>query len=73
MKFINIEIQKYVDGSIGKLTSNPLEESQAEADYHTRLSAAALSGLPCHSVTMLDEEGRFVKREVYKKPVANQE
>ena len=66
MKYINIEIQTDANGNVTRLVSEPLEKSAAENDYHTRLSYAALSGLPCHSVTMLDSEGRFIKREEYK-------
>ena len=66
MKYINIEIQTDANGNVTRLVSDPLEKSAAENDYHTRLSYAALSGLPCHSVTMLDSEGRFIKREEYK-------
>ena len=66
MKYINVEIQTDASGNVTRLVSDSLEKSAAENDYHTRLSYAALSGLPCHAVTMLDSEGRFVKREEYK-------
>lgn len=72
MKFMNVEIQTDANGNVARLVSDPLKRSLAEQDYHTRLSYAAVSGLPCHSVSMLDAEGRLIKREEYK-PIEDDE
>lgn len=37
----------------------------AEQEYHTKLSFAAVSAVPLHSVTMLTERGALVKYEAY--------
>lgn len=39
--------------------------NKAEQEYHTKLAAAAVSNVPLHSVTMLNERGQLVKYEVY--------
>ena len=66
MKYIVVEIQTYIDGTVGHLTFQLDSQSAAEQKYHQCLAAAAVSNLPCHAVTMLDSEGRLIKREVYK-------
>lgn len=65
MKYFVEEIQTYTDGPAAQLPFGPLDEAEAEQKYHTCLAAAAVSGLPCHAVTMLDAEGRLIKREKY--------
>ena len=66
MKYIIVEIQTLSDNNVAHLTFQMDSESTAEQKYHTCLAAAAVSGLPCHAVTMLDAEGRMIKREMYK-------
>ena len=66
MKYFVEELQTYTDGSAAQLPFGPLEKSDAEEKYHQCLAAAAKSGLPCHAVTMLDAQGRLIKREMYK-------
>ena len=38
---------------------------QAEQDYHTKLASAAVSDVPVHAVTMLNERGQLIKYECY--------
>jgi len=73
MKYIVEEMKTLEDGSVEKKGSEPLEEKWAERDYHLRLADAAISGLPCHAVTLLDSEGRMIKREKYKAKPAKEE
>lgn len=63
------EIQTYANGSAAQLSFGPLNEDDSQEKYHLCLAAAAKSGLPCHSVTILDNEGRMVERKAYKKNV----
>lgn len=39
--------------------------NEAEQEYHSKLSFAAVSTVPLHSVTMLTERGNIVKYECY--------
>lgn len=39
--------------------------NEAEQEYHYKLSFAAVSTVPLHSVTMLTERGSLVKYEAY--------
>lgn len=39
--------------------------NEAEQEYHTKLSYAAVSTVPLHAVTMLTENGKMVKYECY--------
>lgn len=39
--------------------------NEAEQEYHTKLSYAAVSTVPLHAVTMLAENGKMVKYEAY--------
>lgn len=66
MTYVIVEIQTHANGSVGHLTYQLGEKNGAEEKYHTCLAAAAVSALPCHAVAMLDEQGRLIKREMYK-------
>ena len=66
MNYIVVEIQTLEGGSAAHLSFQFANKDTAEQKYHTCLAAAAVSGLPCHAVAMLDSEGRLIKREMYK-------
>lgn len=66
MNYFVEEIQTYENGTAAQLSFGPLEEDDAQEKYHLCLAAAAKSGLPCHSVTILDGESRQVERKCYK-------
>lgn len=63
MKIV-VEIQKTESLAITPPTIYD-NDNQAEAAYHTALSAAAVSTVPVHSVVMLNEIGELVKRQTY--------
>lgn len=66
MQYFVEEIQTFTNGTVAHLPPfGPYNEPEAEQKYHTCLAAAAVSGLPCHAVVMLDAEGRLIKREKY--------
>lgn len=72
--YIVIELQKINDSQVGNIVSAYENRNVAEQKYHTVLSAAAVSTLPCHSCVMLDETGRTIKGpESYRHEVANNE
>ena len=41
------------------------DRNQAESAFHSALSAAAVSSVRVHAVTLLDEHGNTIKREFY--------
>lgn len=65
MTYIIVEIQTDASGTVTFLTFKKDGTDAAEQQYHTSLAAAAVSALPCHAVSMLDSEGRLIKREKY--------
>lgn len=65
MTYIIVEIQTDATGTVTFLTFENEGKEAAEQQYHTSLAAAAVSKLPCHAVSMLDSEGRLIKREKY--------
>ncbi len=65
MKYIVIEVQKNVDGSIGNLVSAYDNRDEAENKYHTILAAAAISSVAVHSAVMMTDTGEHIKHEAY--------
>ena len=59
MNYIIIETQT-TNGVTAVLTEIKSDFFKAEAEYHRRLSAAAESNVPIHSVTMITERGNEV-------------
>jgi hypothetical protein len=55
--YIVIELQKTADGNLTHLETVHATKEEAESKYHTILSYAAVSELPKHSATILDENG----------------
>ena len=70
--FIVIELQTINESQVANIVNAYTEQKVAEQKYHTIL-AAAVSALPCHSATMLDEKGRMIKSEFYTHEVAQNE
>lgn len=56
-KYIVIEIQTSVDGSVANLVTAYDDKNQAESAYHMVLAAAAVSSLPCHSAMIVTNDG----------------
>lgn len=63
--YIVIEIQAQGD-TASTLTNVYTDRQTAENKYHTVLAAAAVSNVPVHSVTMMNEFGFVIKSEYYK-------
>jgi hypothetical protein len=60
MKYIVIELQKTADGSIANIATAYDTLNQAYQKFHQVLAYAAVSNLPVHACTMLDETGMYV-------------
>lgn len=55
--YIVIELQTMQDRSIGNFVFAFADRNEAEAKMHTLLAEAAVSTLPRHAVTLLDNAG----------------
>lgn len=62
--YIVLEIQKTGE-QIALLNWTFTDVQQANAQYHTVLAAAAVSSVPLHAASMLDEHGNTMKSEYY--------
>lgn len=71
--YIVIELQTVNETTVANIVNVYTDQKVAEQKYHTILAAAAVSALPCHSATMLDEKGRMIKSEFYTHEVAQNE
>lgn len=56
MKYIVIELQKLVDGTVANLVYSYNTKKEAESKYYAILSAAAVSNVPIHSAIILQED-----------------
>lgn len=66
MNYIIIEAQTQ-NGTTAIVTPAVYSDRvEAEAVFLEKCAAARRSGLPCHSVTLLDEEGAVVARKCFK-------
>jgi len=65
MKFIVLEIQTNVDGTIGTLINSFDTRNEAESKYHLVLSSAAVSQLPMHSASMMTSDGKLLACQSY--------
>ena len=63
--FIVVEIQAQEDTAT-TLTNVYTDKTAAENKYHTILATAAISNVPVHSATMMNELGFVIKSEYYK-------
>jgi len=58
--FIVIELQTYLDETLGTIVNNYEELLEAQSKYYSILSAAALSKVPIHAAVLLDEKGNLL-------------
>lgn len=65
MNYIIIETQ--TTGGVTAVVTPVVKDNfyEAEQEYHTKLSFAAVSNVPIHSVSMITERGNLVKYECY--------
>ena len=68
MKYIVIEIQKAVDGTVAIPPINTYDSFfDALSRYHTILAAAAISDVPVHTALIINEVGQEVRLDSYNK------
>ena len=68
--YIIVEIQTFENGTVGILYETANTWNQAQSVFHTKLASAAISGLPNHAVTLLNNLGQPLDFQSY---TANQE
>ena len=67
MSFLVIELQTLEDGSVANNVFSFDNMNEAEAKYHTVLSYAAVSTIPCHAAVMIRADGMYIKSQSYDK------
>lgn len=70
MKYIVIELQKLNENQVANIVTAHDTRAEAEAKFHQILAAAAVSGLPCHSAVMIQEDGAALASMKY--PIAEE-
>ena len=68
--YTTIENQLRENGSYGLLYDHYPELSMAMAKHYTVCAAAAMSGIPYHSSTILSSDGRIVRQEIFDRRVS---
>lgn len=73
MQYLVIEIQKINDQLAYLVTTHDTRE-EAESKFYTVLAAAAISGLPLHAATLLNEAGNVLRSDHYthEQPTSNE-
>ena len=67
--FYIIEIQKTSEGQYAHLVTTEETQRAAESTYFNKLSYAAQSGLPLHSVAIITEDGEHHMSKSYREGV----
>lgn len=65
MKYIVHEYQTYEDGRVGTITNDYDRLEDAESKWHSILSAAAVSDLPCHTAVLTSADAQIWRAEHY--------
>ena len=68
-KFIVLEIQTNVDGTVGNVVTAYDDRNQAESAYHSILASAAVSQLPVHAAVILTNGGYAYEHHCYEHEV----
>ena len=64
--FIVIELQTNSDGTVGNFVWAYANENDAHAKYHSVLSTAAVSTIPCHACVILRNDGQQIAAQAYR-------
>lgn len=63
--YIILEMQTNGDTTALVPPATYKDMNQADSAYYQKLAAAAVSSVPVHTITMLDEHGRCIRSEFY--------
>jgi hypothetical protein len=64
--YIVMEMQTNADGAVGTLVWSYNNINEAWSKYHSVLSTAAVSSLPCHACVLLGNDGNKYAAQVYR-------
>ena len=66
MNYVIIEMQTNAQGQTSIVTPATYDNAiAAESDFLMKCAYARQSGLPCHSVTLIDQTGKQIARKAY--------
>lgn len=66
MNYVIIEMQTNAQGQTAIATPATYDNAiSAEADFLMKCAYARQSGLPCHSVVLMDQTGKQIARKAY--------
>ena len=65
MKYLVIEIQHNLDGTVGNIVFAFDDRNQAESKYHSILASAAVSAVYIHSAVLMTSTGVQVAHQSY--------
>ena len=71
--YIVIELQVAANGSVANIVTAHATVNEAYSKYHTILSAAAISQVPIHSATILNQCGILIANEFFDHRTPEQE
>ena len=66
MKYVVIEFQTFESGAMSTPAWAYDERNKAEAKYHSVLAGAAVSALPVHACSLMQNDGRLLACGCYK-------
>lgn len=65
-KYIVMELQTNVDGTVGNIVTSHDTLDEAYSKYHYILAAAAVSTLPSHAAVLLNGDGDMVNHYCFR-------
>ena len=68
-KYIVLEMQTNVDGTVATLTNSYSTIEEAYNKYYTVLAYAAISTLPCHSAALTTNKGMLYESKCFEHPL----
>lgn len=68
--YIILETQTNAAGEVSTLVSTKTTRPEADAEFYTKLAYVAMSNVPTHAVTLLDNEGNAILSKCYRHSAA---
>lgn len=65
LNYIIIELQTYENGTVGSIVTQKESYEEAQSVFHSILASAAVSNLPCHSATILNNRGGVIETKYF--------
>lgn len=65
LTYIIVEMQTYDNGQVGTIVTQKERYEDAQSVFHAALASAAISELPVHAVTILNNMGYVVETKYF--------